>query len=79
MQSFTTFLGWILVQKVDVLNTTPSVPNYSSVLIGTQILKNLWWICENAQLRFNPGLNKLSNELFYTQHKVVNKKIWWFD
>jgi hypothetical protein len=29
---------------------TPSVPNDLSVLIGTQILRNLWGICENAQL-----------------------------
>jgi hypothetical protein len=31
---------------------TPSVPNDLSVLIGTQILRNLWGICENAQLGF---------------------------
>jgi hypothetical protein len=57
----------------------PSVPNYLSDLIGTQILRNLWGICENAKLGFNPGLNKLSNELFFIQNGVVNKKIWWFD
>jgi hypothetical protein len=27
----------------------------------------------------NPSLNKLSNELFYTENKIVNKKIQWFD
>jgi hypothetical protein len=61
------------------LSYTPSVPNYLSVLIGTQILRNLWEICENAQLGSNSSLNKLSNELFYTQNGVVNKKIRWFD
>jgi hypothetical protein len=45
---------------------TPSVPNYLSVLIGTQILRNLWGICKNAQLGLNPDLNQLSNELFCT-------------
>jgi hypothetical protein len=65
--------------RKDILTHTPSVPNYLSVLIGTQILRNLWRICENAQLGSNPSLNKLSNELFYTQNGVVNKKIWWFD
>jgi hypothetical protein len=62
-----------------VLSYTPSVPNYLSVLIGTQILRNLWGICENAQRGSNKSLNKLSNELFYTQNGVVNKKIWLFN
>jgi hypothetical protein len=68
-----------LSQDSNALKYIPSVPNYLSVLIGTQILRNLWGICENVQLGFNPSLNKLSNELFYTQNQVVNKKIWWFD
>jgi hypothetical protein len=51
-----------------MLCNTPSVPNYLSVFTGTQILKNPWWICENAQLGANPSLNELSNELFYTQN-----------
>jgi hypothetical protein len=67
--------GW----RVGFLKNTPSVPNYLNVLIGTQILRNLWRICENTKLGSNPSLNKLSNELFYTQNGVVNKKIWWFD
>jgi hypothetical protein len=58
---------------------TPSIPNYLSVLIGTQILRNLWGFVKNAQPIFNPNLNKLSSELFYTQNGVGNKKIWWFD
>jgi hypothetical protein len=58
---------------------TLSIPNYLSVLIGIQIWKNLWWICKNAQLGSNSGLNKLSNELFYTQNGIINKRIWWFD
>jgi hypothetical protein len=52
--------------------STPSVPNYLSVLIGTQILRNLWGICENTQLGSNPSLNELSNELIYTQTGIVN-------
>jgi hypothetical protein len=35
------------------LEYTPYIPNYLSVLIGTQILRNLWQICNNAQLRPN--------------------------
>jgi hypothetical protein len=63
----------LLCQKK--LKNTPLVPNYLSVLIGIQILRNLRGICENAQLGFNLSLNKLSNEIFYTQNGVVNKKI----
>jgi hypothetical protein len=42
-------------------------------VIGTQILRNLRGICENAQLGSNSNLNKLSNELFYIQNGAVNK------
>ena len=45
---------------------THSVPNYLSDLIGTQILRNLWWICKNTQLGSNLSLNKFSKGLFYT-------------
>jgi hypothetical protein len=44
---------------------TSFVPNYLSVLIGTQILRNLLGICENAQLGSNPSLIELSNELLH--------------
>jgi hypothetical protein len=44
-----------------------------------EFVRNLWGICENAQLGSNLSLNKLSNELFYTQNEVVNRKIWWFN
>jgi hypothetical protein len=72
------------VKKINLIETlnewhTSSVPDYLSVLIGSQRLKNFWGICENAQLGSNPSLNKLSNELFYIQNGVVNKKIWWFN
>ena len=33
-----------------------SIPNYLSVLIGRQILRNLWGICKIAQLGSNTGL-----------------------
>jgi hypothetical protein len=56
-------------------NGTPFVPNYLSLLIETQVLRNLWGICEIAQLGSNPSLNKLSNELLYAQNGVVNKKM----
>jgi hypothetical protein len=61
---------------MSLLHDTPSIPNYLSVLIGTQILKNLWGICKNAQPRFNLWLDQLSNEILCTQNGVVNKKIW---
>jgi hypothetical protein len=70
---------WLFTGQQKQHMDTPSVPNYLSVFIGTQMLRNLWGICENTQLGSNPSLNKLSNELFYTQNGVVNKKIWWFD
>jgi hypothetical protein len=44
-------------------NNIPSITNYLSVLIGTQILRNLYGICKNIQLQSNLGLNELSNEL----------------
>ena len=53
---------------------TLSTPNYSSILIETQILRNLWGICKNAQLGSNLGSNQLSNELFWTKNGIVNKK-----
>jgi hypothetical protein len=68
--------GTVMYLEGTCMYITPSVPNYFSVLIGTQILKNLWGICEIGS---NPSLNELSNELFYTQKGVVNKKIWWFN
>jgi hypothetical protein len=43
-----------------VLHVTPSVPNYLSVLIGTQMLRNPGGICKNAQLGLNLDLNYLS-------------------
>jgi spore coat protein CotF len=48
-------------------------------MIETKILKNLWEICKNAHLEYDQKLNQLSNELFYTQTKVISKKIRWFD
>jgi hypothetical protein len=54
--------------------STPSVPYYLSIFIGTQILRNLWGICKNAQFGSNQGLGQLSNELFCIQNWVVNKK-----
>jgi hypothetical protein len=68
---------WLIF--VDSLIITPSFPNYLSVLIGTQILRNLWGIYEIVQLGSNPSLHKLFNELFFTQNGVINNKIWWFD
>jgi hypothetical protein len=59
-------VGW---QKLEY---TPSVPNYLSVLTGTQILRNLWGIFKNIQLGSNPGLNQFSIVLFCTQNGVVN-------
>jgi hypothetical protein len=38
-------------------------------------IKEFVRICEIAQLGFNPSLNKLFNELFYTQNRAFNKKI----
>jgi hypothetical protein len=57
-----------------IFSSTPSVPNYLSILIVTQILRNLWGICKNVQLGFNLDLHQLSNELFCTQNKVVKKR-----
>jgi hypothetical protein len=44
-------------------------------MIGTQKLRNLLGIYENAQLESNPSLNELSNDPCYTQNGVVNKEI----
>ena len=59
-------VGW---QKLEY---TRSVPNYLSVLTGTQILRNLWGIFKNIPLGSNPGLNQFSIVLFCTQNGVVN-------
>jgi hypothetical protein len=68
-------LRYRLIEKFEffILICTPYVLNYLSVLIGTQILRNLWRLCENAQLGYDPSLNKLFNEIFYTQNGFVNK------
>jgi hypothetical protein len=58
--------------------TTSPIPNYMSVLIGTQILMNQWRIYKNTQLGPNPNSNQLSNKLFCTKSVAVNKNIWWF-
>jgi hypothetical protein len=46
---------------------TPSVPNYWSVLIGTQRYKGI--------LRLDMDLNKLSNEVFCIQNGAISKMI----
>jgi hypothetical protein len=56
-------------------NNTLSIPNYLSVWIGTQILKNLEGICKSAHLIPHLDLNQLSNELYCTQNGAVNKQI----
>jgi hypothetical protein len=64
-----------LVEKSSIkcmFHYSPSVPNYLSVLIETQILRNLLGICKNTQLQSNLSLNKLSNELICTQNGIVN-------
>jgi hypothetical protein len=75
----TTYTNYLLKAIIFYVRYTPSIPNYVSVLIGTQILRNFWGIYKNAQLGSNSSLNQLSNELFCIQNGVVNKKIWWFD
>jgi hypothetical protein len=34
---------------------------------------------QKCQLGSNLGLNQLSNELFWTKNRIVNKKISWFE
>jgi hypothetical protein len=58
------------------LRVTPSILKYLSVLIETQILRNLWRICnKNAQLESNLELNQLSNELFLPKTRLSIKRI----
>jgi hypothetical protein len=48
------------------LTNTPSVPNYLSIWMGVQFLRDLQGIYKNAQLVPYVDLNELSNELLYT-------------
>ena len=58
---------------------TPSVPNFLSVFIGTQILKNLCRICKNAKLGLDFNLNQLYYNQICIQKGAINKNIWWFN
>jgi hypothetical protein len=69
---------WITASSASEQDT-PSIPNYLTLLTRTRILRNVWRIYKNAQLGLDSILNKLSNELFYTQNEATSQKIWWFD
>jgi hypothetical protein len=64
----------LLIGQKKFIYNTPFVSNYLSVLIGTQILKNLRWICENTQLGSNPGLNRLPMSYFTPKTELSIKR-----
>jgi hypothetical protein len=59
-----------------LVQNTPSIPNYLSVFIGTQIVRNSWVTCKDGQLGPNLVLNKLSMELLCAQKRASNEKMW---
>jgi hypothetical protein len=53
-----------------------SVPNYLSLFMGTEIIRNLLGIFKFTQLRLEQDLNQLSYKLFSIHNRAITKKIW---